>query len=502
MLKRFLLLPVLIATVHLSVAQAVKDAEKYVAIISEEGLKDKLSILASDALEGRLTGSRGQKMAAAFIARHFETSGLIGPVGNSYFQKVPLKETKPLVNNLIINEQKYENYGDMFFLGVDHFEGIKSAPIVFAGLGKVEDLQKLDCRNKAVLILSGKLDNQIFSSIAEQATLLREKGAQAVVAIPDATEEEFNNYAGRIEGFLGNGMMALENSPAPRLPNVFFAKKKIAEEIFSVSWDKLSDIASGKSNKKLRESRIGWQNQTSTRNFTSENVLGYLEGTDKKDELVVVTAHFDHVGLTGDPKDPVFNGADDDGSGTAAVMQLAEAFTKAYQEGTKPRRSILFMTVTGEEEGLFGSAHYVANPVFPLSQTVVDLNIDMIGRSDPQHSTDNKYVYVIGSDKLSTELHKLHEQINTTYSGLTLDYTYNDEKHPEQLYYRSDHWNFAKNSIPIIFYFDGIHEDYHKATDEVSKIDFDALTKRTRLIFRTAWELANRENRPAIDRGR
>ena len=465
-------------------------------------MKDKLSVLASDALEGRLTGSRGQKMAAAFIAHHFESNGLTGPVGNSYFQKVPLKEITPLVNDLIINDRKYENFDEIFFLGVDDFEGIKSAPIIFAGLAKSEDIQKLDCRNKAVLILSGKLDNQLFSTVSEQAALLRDKGAQTVVVVPDASDEEFKDYAERIKGFLGNGMMSLENSPAPRLPNVFFVKRKLAEEIFSVSWEKLSDIASGKSNKKLRESRIGWQNQTSSRSFSSENVLGYLQGTDKKDELVVVTAHFDHVGLTGDPKDPVFNGADDDGSGTTAVLQLAEAFTKAYQDGLKPRRSILFMTVTGEEEGLFGSAHYVANPVFPLNQTVVDLNIDMIGRSDPQHSSDNKYVYVIGSDKLSTELHQLHEQINTTYSGLALDYTYNDQNHPEQLYYRSDHWNFAKNNIPIIFYFDGIHEDYHKATDEVSKIDFDALTKRTRLIFRTAWELANRENRPAIDRGR
>ena len=157
------------------------------------------------------------------------------------------------------------------------------------------------------------------------------------------------------------------------------------------------------------------------------------------------------------------------------------------------------MTVTGEEEGLFGSENYVTHPVFPLANTVVDLNIDMIGRTDPGHSQDKNYVYVIGSDKLSTKLHELSENTNNTYSRLALDYTYNDQNHPEMLYYRSDHWNFAKNNVPIIFYFDGIHEDYHKPSDEVGKIEFDILAKRAQLVFHTAWEIANREERIVPD---
>ena len=158
------------------------------------------------------------------------------------------------------------------------------------------------------------------------------------------------------------------------------------------------------------------------------------------------------------------------------------------------------MTVTGEEEGLLGSEYYVTHPVFPLANTVADLNIDMVGRKDPDHINKNDYVYVIGADKLSSELHEINERNNKEYTQLDLDYLYNDVNHPTNLYKRSDHWNFAKNNVPIVFYFDGIHEDYHKASDEVSKIDFDLLAKRGKLVFYTAWELANRDNRIVVDK--
>jgi Zn-dependent M28 family amino/carboxypeptidase len=176
-------------------------------------------------------------------------------------------------------------------------------------------------------------------------------------------------------------------------------------------------------------------------------------------------------------------------------MELAKIFAQAKKEGKGPRRSMLFMTVTGEEKGLLGSEYYSENPVFPLDKTVVDLNIDMVGRRDTQHKDSAPYVYVIGSDKLSTELHKLSESVNKTYTNLVFDYLYNDQNHPDRLYYRSDHWNFAKKNIPIIFYFDGIHEDYHQPSDQVEKIEFDLLTKRAQCVFYTAWEIANREQR-------
>jgi len=234
--------------------------------------------------------------------------------------------------------------------------------------------------------------------------------------------------------------------------------------------------------------------------FVSENVLGFLEGTDKKDEIVVITAHYDHVGTT-DGK--VYNGADDDGSGTVSVMEIAEAFSKAAQEGSRPRRSILFMTVSGEEKGLFGSQYYADyDPIFPLEKTVVDLNIDMVGRLGGDYIAKNEpnYIYLIGSDKLSSELHELSEAANKKRDNLILDYKYNDEKDPNRFYYRSDHYNFAKNNVPIIFYFNGTHPDYHQPTDDIEKINFPKMTKIARLVFYTAWEIANRENRLKVDK--
>ena len=222
-----------------------------------------------------------------------------------------------------------------------------------------------------------------------------------------------------------------------------------------------------------------------------ENVLGYIEGSDLKDELIIITAHYDHLGKH---DTLLFNGADDDGSGTVAIMEIAEAFMLAKRDGKGPRRSILIMPVSGEEKGLLGSKYYTDNPVFPLKKTIANLNIDMIGRIDNMH-LDGNYVYLIGSDMLSKELHNISEEINKKYIGLELDYTYNTDDDPHRYYYRSDHYNFAKNNIPVIFYFNGVHEDYHKTTDTIEKIDFNKIEKITRFVFLTAWELANKEER-------
>jgi Peptidase family M28 len=219
----------------------------------------------------------------------------------------------------------------------------------------------------------------------------------------------------------------------------------------------------------------------------SENVIGFIEGTEKKNEIIIVSAHYDHIGMQ---DGEVFNGADDDGSGTVAMMEIAQAFAKAKKEGHPPLRSILFIGFTGEEQGLLGSDYYTQTPIFDLDNTVCDLNIDMIGRVDRSYKKNHDYIYLIGSDKISKKLHQLSEEVNQKTIHLKLDYTYNRESHPLQLYYRSDHYNFAKNKIPIIFYTSGLHDDYHKSTDDVEKIDFDILLKRSRLIFYTAWELA------------
>ncbi len=229
----------------------------------------------------------------------------------------------------------------------------------------------------------------------------------------------------------------------------------------------------------------------------SENVVAYIKGSEFPEEILVLTAHYDHIGTEGEE---IFNGADDDGSGTVAILEIAEAFQQAVNAGNGPKRSILFMNLTAEEKGLYGSKWYVANPLFPLENHIANLNIDMIGRVDAAHEANPNFIYLIGSDKLSTELHELSEEVNDSYIQLDLDYTYNDINDPNRYYYRSDHYNFAKNNIPVIFYFNGVHEDYHKVTDTPEKINYKLLTKRTKLIFYTAWEIANRKARLVVDK--
>ena len=222
-----------------------------------------------------------------------------------------------------------------------------------------------------------------------------------------------------------------------------------------------------------------------------DNIIGFIEGSDLKDEIVVITAHYDHLGI----KDSlIYNGADDNGSGTVAIMEIAQAFMLAKKEGYGPRRSVLIMPVSGEEKGLLGSKYYTDNPVYPLENTIANLNVDMIGRIDDYHDNPD-YIYLIGSDRLSTELHQISEEVNDKYINLELDYKYNDKDDPNRYYYRSDHYNFAKNNIPVIFYFNGVHADYHKDSDTIEKIHFPKIEKISRYIFLTAWELANRNER-------
>jgi Zn-dependent M28 family amino/carboxypeptidase len=229
----------------------------------------------------------------------------------------------------------------------------------------------------------------------------------------------------------------------------------------------------------------------------SENIWAYIEGSEKPNEVLVISAHYDHVGAK---NGEIYNGADDDGSGTVALLEIAQAFQKAKKDGHGPKRSILFLHVTGEEHGLHGSRYYSENPLFPIANTITDINIDMIGRRDDAHAKSNNYVYVIGANRLSSDLDAICTAANTKYTKLDLDYTFNDPKDPNHFYERSDHYNFAKFGIPSVFLFNGVHADYHQPTDSPDKIEYDALAKRAQFAFVTAWELANRENRPVVDK--
>lgn len=481
-------------------------AVKYAELINTSDLKENLSILASDALEGRKTGSRGQKMAAAFISNYFSELGLTAPVNGSHYMPIDLYSVTPADIYLKAATQRYSNFSEIIYFGAADSGGEVNTEIIFAGKGTEADYANLSLKEKAVAIQVDPLSFSIMAGLRKVSALAREKGAKMIFFIPSSSADEFKIFATQMQGFLSSGNLSL-NKPDATGSNkgVFFITQSVAEKIFKTTTAKLLAAAAVDPTKKaltkIKPANISYQVALNVKTVKSENILGYMEGTDKKDELVVITAHFDHIGKNSTGTDDVINnGADDDGSGTVSVLQIAKAFTQAKKEGKGPRRSILFMTVTGEEQGLFGSEYYSEHPTFPLANTVVDINIDMIGRRDPEHKGKPDYVYVIGADKLSSELHEINERNNKAHEKLDFDYLYNDENHPTNLYKRSDHWNFAKKGIPIVFFFDGIHEDYHQVSDEVSKIEFDLLAKRAKTAFYTAWEVANRDGRLVVDK--
>ncbi len=239
----------------------------------------------------------------------------------------------------------------------------------------------------------------------------------------------------------------------------------------------------------INEDNIDW--------VKTENVAAIIEGSTYPNEYIILTAHLDHVGIEGGE---IFNGADDDGSGSMALLEIAEAFKLAELDGNRPKRSIVILHVSAEEKGLLGSKYYTDNPLYSLDETITNLNVDMIGRTDPTRNSNNdEYIYLIGTDRLSTMLHETSEKVNYKTVNLELDYRFNALDDPNRFYERSDHWHFAKNNIPVIFYFSGTHEDYHQPTDTAEKIRYELLTKRTRLIFHTAWEIANMDEKIEVD---
>jgi hypothetical protein len=469
-------------------------------LIEAGALKENLSIIASDAMEGRFTGTRGQKMAAAFIASHFESVGLTPINKGSYYQRFSLFSYRQGEITIATPSNKFSTSDDVVFYGSVDSHGPKQLEVVFVGTGTDDEITQVDVKSRLVLLMTTELS---FSKTGPIVGRLSALGAAGVLVYATVPDEEYATFMEEIHDTLANGRMSLSRA-TPGEPQLYFVSKNVVTALFG-DVDKLKSlIEKGRKNalKKMKPVKVTVTTQVTEDIVKTENVMGFLEGSDKKNEVLLITAHYDHIGKTGEATgDQVNNGADDDGSGTVTVLQLATAFAKAKKDGHGPRRSILFMTVTAEELGLYGSEYYTdTNPVVALSQTVVDLNIDMIGRVDEEHKGKAPYVYVIGADKLSSELQEISVRNNEKYTKLEFDYTYNDEHHPTNLYKRSDHWNFAKHGIPIIFYFDGIHEDYHKASDEVGKIDFDLLVRRGQCVFYTAWEIANREERLKVDK--
>ena len=503
-------------------AQMDQTAQRFAATITAEDLKNHLFKLTSAEFEGRETGTEGQRLAANYLASQMKSWNLpaIGEAG-SYFQyitftnqswsKIEMKDADKDLRHLWdyyaypgTNPKKFDgSFEDAVFLGF----GI-DAP-------EYSDYKGVDVAGKLVVVYDGEPMHQGKSWVSgsstpsEWATDWRKKakvakanGAAALFIIDRKFKE---NVAEARKAILNsrNDMAKDEDPEANYAPN-YFITTDLAKSIFGKLVSKVTG-ARDKIESKGKPRNVGFKcavKMAAEKNYSQlkgSNVLGFIEGTDSKlkDEYVVVTAHYDHLGKRGDDMYP---GADDNASGTSTVMEICQAFVEAKKAGLGPRRSVLCMLVSGEEKGLLGSQYYAQFPIFPLEKTVVDVNVDMVGRVDDEHKDNPDYIYVIGADRLSSELHQINEHANSTYTNLVLDYKYNDEKDPNRYYYRSDHYNFAKKGIPAIFYFNGTHADYHRTSDTPDKINFEKMTKIGHLVFYTSWELANRDGRIKVDK--
>ncbi|MBF9221566.1 M28 family peptidase [Hymenobacter ruricola] len=512
-------------------------ARTYAATILPDELRQNLTVVASDAFQGREAGQPGQKLAAEFLVKQFAALGLQGPVtgGDSpYLQHFPLTRGTPAPGGYVqVNGQRYEWLNDFFSYGPmpSPFLVPTAAQPVFVGFGVEQgpysDYAGLDVTGKDVVALMGAPQDErgrqllkpygrkadYWESGLRKAALAKAKGARSIFLVTFAPTAAFRQEGQQFGASLSELAFSLPD-PGPAIVDtvsesippgigVYLTSQELGLQLAGATMPELLGYVQALGQAAGQSVRPAFRAPSATfylpqaqEQLTTENVLGFLEGSDKKDEVLVISAHYDHLGVK---HDTIYNGADDDGSGTVAVLQLAKAFAQAKKEGHGPRRSILFITMTAEEEGLFGSEYYTAHPVLPLAQTIADLNIDMVGRTDRKHSPKKHFVCIVGSDKLSSDLHRINEAANRDYTHLELDYRFNIPGEPEHIYYRSDHYNFARRKIPVIFYTTGEHADYHKATDDVEKIEFDKLAERAQLVFHTAWELANREQRIVVD---
>ena len=493
--------------------------------ISRNDLEAHLSFLASDVTEGRATGEPGLAIAGEYIASQFRRIGLTPLVNNnSFFQRYELVKTKMGNENHLALLLDYGSssvkesfqYEEDFFVSPRGLTGNIEiqAPIVYAGYGiaakeyNYNDYSGISVENCVVLILDGEpdLDNPNrfngsldtrYADIREKLSQAKTNGASAIlIAANPKSDELFTDKVKRWKKWLRRESMSLPTSE-PNVP-VLTISQTTADKILAETGKTLRDLqieleSEGKSNSRpISNSYIRLNINLKKESIVSNNVAGYFPGNDPfiGHETIVISAHYDHVGKNAEGE--IYYGADDNGSGTSALMEIAEAITK---NNTTPRRGFLFLAVSGEERGLLGSKYYVKRPLIPLSNTVADLNIDMIGRN----ASDS--VYIIGSNMISQDLHEINEYAANQIDNMFLNYRYNSKDDPERFYYRSDHYNFAQFGIPIVFYFAGIHDDYHKPTDTIEKIDFQKLEKVSRLVYLTGWSVANNDTRPRKNAG-
>ncbi|RPI05442.1 MAG: M28 family peptidase [Ignavibacteriae bacterium] len=478
--------------------------------ITPNDLQSYLNVIASDSLQGRETSYPGQKKAAEYIAGIFKSLHL-QPIGDqgTYFQHFDVEISRVDPGTKITTEMNGSK--ETFLWGTDFIsEGTKdtvvTGPAVFVGFTDtdLDSTAKAKLAGRVVFVFIGKKsfanDTSKSATMRRLYAIRRDAGAAAALMIPDEQGPATFQKALEMMQNLGTdkGTMRMKDSTAFAQQQYvrFLVSPKLAETVLRTS---------GKSLKQLKAEALSDQpfsplfiddgtvtivSKALHETKQTENVLGLLPGSDPElqSQVVVFTAHYDHLGIS--RTGILYPGADDNGSGTVSILALAKAFSS---NPVKPKRSLLFMTVVGEEKGLYGSKYYTNNPIIPLNKTVADLNMDMVGRIDTTHEAlkDTNYIYVIGSDKISVELDSLLKVANYETERLGLDYRYNDDRDPERFYYRSDHYNFAKNGVPIIFFFDGVHHDYHQPTDTADKILFGRMAKIGRLVYDLGWRLAN-----------
>ena len=479
-------------------ADHLATAREYAATITPQELAGLLYTYSDDFLRGRDTGEPGQRFAATFLAGQYAAMG-VAPRGRGiadttyalepYLQPFQLERraTSGVRFSASVGGEQVLTValpGDGVVPMVPVFgtvPDVEDAPVVFVGDGSA--LDGVDLAGAFALAVPATQ-----GEVQSLAGTLLDAGAASVLMPLAPTADPFQRFVGGAT----RERLGMMSDDDPRGALILMGQDT-AEALLG---GPLAEATVGPTRATMSSSADATVDAVDT-----ENVIAFVEGSDLADEVVVISAHLDHVGDDGEGEDAIYNGADDDGSGTVAMLEIAEAFQRAKDAGDGPRRSILFLHVTGEEKGLFGSAYYTdRDPVVPIENTVANLNIDMIGRYDPERGFETTdYVYIIGGDLISQDLHDWNAAANTAMgTDLLLSDRFNSPDDPNQFFRRSDHWNFGKYDVPFIFYFTGTHEDYHGVGDEARKIDYDRLARISRLIFGTAWDLATRDERPQV----
>ena len=508
-------LPLAVATSNLfasdqKLATPPPDAVK---AINPTTLKEHLEFLASDQLGGRYTLSPSFAIAAQYLATRLKSYGYKPAGDNGYFETFDLltikSDPEKMSGSLTINGQKTDlKFGDFFNAGSK--PGELSGGIAFVGYGisaprlNHDDYANVDAKGKWIITVRGipkGIDSSAVKDEEQGDQAAQAHGAIGRISLPPA--QFLTAMANNLDAFKQRSSrqetVRLAYNNDKNLPAIL-AGPALLEKLLPLIGETTDSLTAKArehgefTSKVLADATLAANIALNVITVKSQNVTGILEGTDPqlKNEYVIFSAHYDHL-KTG-PNGEIYHGADDDGSGTTSVLNIAQAMAMH-----PPKRSVFIIFHAGEELGLLGSEYNSDHPAVPLDKTVVDLNIDMIGRSKPagdtneadKELTDPNTIYVIGANRISTELNQISEQTNNDFEKLKFDYTLNDPNHPERIYFRSDHWNYAKHGVPIIFYFDGVHVDYHKPTDTVDKIDFEKMARVARLVYETGWRLAN-----------